>query len=888
MRQRLLLLLLLLSSTPSRATTYIQVADESLTDGAALIGVFEVLDAGLAPSQRLATDYRIRLLELVKGDSRTGSTIVVRLPGGEIAEGEGLRFWGVPVFEPGERVLLFLRRRSDRTWGVAHLILGAFRSFEAAGREVLARPHLGEAQGFDLRGRSLAGELKWRDRTRFVRWLQDRVAGTERRADYFVDVDRESLEPRFTLIRDAGTNIPLRWFDFGDGDSVEWVAHRSGQPGMTNGGFGEARRALAVWNEVSGTDIDMNYGGQTSASAGFAGRDGSNTFLWNDLSGDIDDSFLCFEGGILTIGGPRYFQVPGGFKGKQYFHIFEGEVITNRNIGCYLLDSSLRLSEILAHEIGHALGFGHSCGDSSSPRCSSSVARGEALMRATVHNDGRGARIGSDDRAAARAVYGSAPPPKAPTDLILEFLGGSIRLTWTDRSNDEDGFRVYRRRDGSDFEPLAEVSKNGTSFIDLDLDVTSSQTYEVRSYNESGESSGSNRVTIDLANTSPGEIGFETPTILGSESTGTAIVRLTRTNGAAGSKTVTLSTGDLSAAAGLDYETKQVSVTWTNEDATTKVVTVPIVNDFSAEGTELVELFLTSFQVGQGPSVLLETGVIVIEDDDDAPGCEASDRHLCLLESRFKVEVEWRNQRNGNTGFGTAIEGTNQSGLFWFFSPDNVELIVKSLDGRSLTGAHWLFYGALSDVEYWITVTDTASGARRLYRNEPGNICGLGDTLAFPEPGAPGSTRSELSASALYRSSHPSTLDGLKAPRPRLVSREACVADDLTLCLLDGRFEVSVDWRNHRNSDTGVGTAVPFSDESGFFWFFDSDNIELVVKSLDGQAITGGFWFFYGALSDVEYTIKVTDTATGVSKEYANEGGNICGLGDTAAFPGDP
>ena len=58
------------------------------------------------------------------------------------------------------------------------------------------------------------------------------------------------------------------------------------------------------------------------------------------------------------------------------------------------------------------------------------------------------------------------------------------------------------------------------------------------------------------------------------------------------------------------------------------------------------------------------------------------------------------------------------------------------------------------------------------------------------------------------------------------------------------------------------------------------------MKALDGRANNGKFWFFYGALSDVEYTIRVTDTVSGLVHSYNNAGGNICGVGDINAFCG--
>jgi len=72
-----------------------------------------------------------------------------------------------------------------------------------------------------------------------------------------------------------------------------------------------------------------------------------------------------------------------------------------------------------------------------------------------------------------------------------------------------------------------------------------------------------------------------------------------------------------------------------------------------------------------------------------------------------------------------------ESGSFWFFGPDNLELTVKVLDGRPLNGKFWVFFGALSDVEYTVTVTDTTTNAVRSYRNAPGTLCGQADTAAF-------------------------------------------------------------------------------------------------------------------------------------------------------------
>ena len=78
--------------------------------------------------------------------------------------------------------------------------------------------------------------------------------------------------------------------------------------------------------------------------------------------------------------------------------------------------------------------------------------------------------------------------------------------------------------------------------------------------------------------------------------------------------------------------------------------------------------------------------------------------------------------------------------------------------------------------------------------------------------------------------------------------------------------------------------AVPITGDTGYFWFFSSNNVELVIKALDGRAVDGKFWIFYGALSDVQYTITVTDTQTGAVKTYTNPSGQLASVADTSAF----
>jgi hypothetical protein len=112
----------------------------------------------------------------------------------------------------------------------------------------------------------------------------------------------------------------------------------------------------------------------------------------------------------------------------------------------------------------------------------------------------------------------------------------------------------------------------------------------------------------------------------------------------------------------------------------------------------------------------------------------------------------------------------------------------------------------------------------------------------------------------------------------------ACATPDRTLCLLGSRFRAEVTWRDPRSGKTGTASTIPQTSDTGGFWFFNPDNLELTVKVLDGRAVNGHFWVFYGSLSDVEFTLEVTDSATGIKKTYHNPPYTLASKADTAAF----
>jgi hypothetical protein len=112
-----------------------------------------------------------------------------------------------------------------------------------------------------------------------------------------------------------------------------------------------------------------------------------------------------------------------------------------------------------------------------------------------------------------------------------------------------------------------------------------------------------------------------------------------------------------------------------------------------------------------------------------AASCTTAPTALCL-HGRFLVTLQW-DDGAGHAGAGQAIPATDDSGYLWFFAPGNIEMAVKVLDGTPVNGHFWVFAAGLTDVNYVMTVVDTATGAVRTYQNPFGVMRSFGDTAAF-------------------------------------------------------------------------------------------------------------------------------------------------------------
>ena len=97
-----------------------------------------------------------------------------------------------------------------------------------------------------------------------------------------------------------------------------------------------------------------------------------------------------------------------------------------------------------------------------------------------------------------------------------------------------------------------------------------------------------------------------------------------------------------------------------------------------------------------------------------------------------------------------------------------------------------------------------------------------------------------------------------------------CAADANTLCLSGGRFRVTALWEDPNTHVLSSARAVKLTGDTGYFWFFNADNVEVVVKALAACPINSRFWVFAAGLTNVEVALRVDDVVTGQSNNYFN------------------
>lgn len=136
--------------------------------------------------------------------------------------------------------------------------------------------------------------------------------------------------------------------------------------------------------------------------------------------------------------------------------------------------------------------------------------------------------------------------------------------------------------------------------------------------------------------------------------------------------------------------------------------------------------------VQSAPNALMEDMEIRLSTLAIRRRCAESATARCLQDGRFRAEVEFADYQGATGAARVAPARSADTGVFSFFDPDNWELMVKVLDGCHLNGNFWVYSSASTDVRYTMTITDTQTGAQKVYSNPLGQVAKtVADTAAF-------------------------------------------------------------------------------------------------------------------------------------------------------------
>ncbi|MFN3647933.1 MAG: metallophosphoesterase [Armatimonadota bacterium] len=96
----------------------------------------------------------------------------------------------------------------------------------------------------------------------------------------------------------------------------------------------------------------------------------------------------------------------------------------------------------------------------------------------------------------------ATPAPPTPLDLAATTVSDSkIRLTWSDTSATESGFKIERSTDGVSFEQVKTTEADVTLYTNTELTGGATYTYRVRAFNDAGNSRYSNTVSATTEDT---------------------------------------------------------------------------------------------------------------------------------------------------------------------------------------------------------------------------------------------------------------------------------------------------------------------------------------------------------------------------------------------------
>jgi hypothetical protein len=916
-------------ASPVLAVTYIVPSDAEMIQKSDDI----VIATGVsALSERTAnggivTRYTLRVVETLKGDRVAGTHLVLTELGGVVGE-EAWMIPGTPEYEPGERYLVFTSANRDFEPVTFGMSLGQFRFVEQDARRLAVRTSIhGYDQNFEEH------HERARDAQRFVTYIRDTVAQRGGKTEYFVpDAHQRQIAAEWQIAVNAFSRgsylmrvsgVGFRW----QNPTANWV--RSGtQPGTGNADTAVSV-ALGQWNGTSSSINYTNAGVDNSAVGGIASSDSKNAILYNDPNNEIVDG-----NGVAGIGG-----VKGGsqytFEGETFWSVREGDVvIANMSF------TQSCLNGVMTHEVGHTLGFRHSNQVPSGMTCGTTAqCTSSAIMNSSVSCGLNGA-LQAYDNTAAETVYGSGTPacnaPTITTQPQNKSVAVGVQTSLSVVAGGSGPF-TYQWFNGDSGNTSSPVNGATSSTLAVTMNSAGSAKYWVRvGHTCDGATVNSNTATVTAsaaacnaptiaAQPQNKNVTIGVQTTLGVVAGGTGPFSYQWFNGDSGNTSNPVN-GATSSSLTLVMNAAGTAKFWvrvghTCDGATvnsnTATVTAAATCTLPSITTQPSDQTINSGQTAS-LSIAFSSGATVkwyrgnIGDKSSQAGSVASINvgpltattkfwaevsNACgpvssrqvtvtvralselvpMLGGRFFVQVRYRNQFDNNKqgkllGRSLFSSTLSETAVFTFGDQNVIELLVRISDARPFDDNIHVFLGGLSDVEFFVVVTDSASGIVHEYGKPANQLVGVIDRTTFP------------AASSL--------LTGVDALMAETAARNVTTnAETSTIRLLNNRFQVRMRYRNQFTNPAGTGylnarsIAGTSTTETAVFFFGENvGSAEWMVRFSDARPFANRIDLFHGGLTDVELTIEVLDTKTGVRKEYRKGPFSLTGQVDRTSY----